>query len=59
MLSSKYVGQVPNGTVRGDVICIILDAAVPFVLRPIGDAFILLGPCYVHGLMKAEPLTME
>jgi hypothetical protein len=59
MLSSKYVGQVPNGTVHGDVICIILGAAVPFELRTIGDAVILLGPCYLHGLMKAEALTME
>jgi hypothetical protein len=48
------LGQVPYGTEAGDVLAIFLGSEVPFVLRKVGDAYRLLGPCYVHGVMDGH-----
>ena len=53
-----YVGLVPSITnAVGDVLAFIRGAMVPFVLRPLsGDPseYLLVGPCYIHGLMGCE-----
>ncbi|KAF2804652.1 uncharacterized protein BDZ99DRAFT_149700 [Mytilinidion resinicola] len=55
-----YLGIGPVGIRSGDLVCIILDADVPFVLRKsaangAGNAqFELVGECYVHGIMDGE-----
>ena len=50
-----YVGLAPSITnAVGDVLTFIRGAMVPFVLRPLsGDPsqYLLVGPCYIHGLM--------
>ena len=56
LMSTEYVGQIPQEAKLEDVISIVAGAATPFLVRPTGDAFTLIGPCYVHGPMKSEAL---
>ena len=39
-----------------DVVAILAGASVPYVLRPLGDSYMLLGGCYIHDIMRGEPL---
>jgi hypothetical protein len=49
-----YCGLLPIPTKHGDRICILQRCAVPYVLRPIGDHYVLIGGCYIHGIMQGE-----
>ncbi|KAF2135304.1 uncharacterized protein K452DRAFT_333740 [Aplosporella prunicola CBS 121167] len=49
-----YLGIGPSTLIRNDVICILFGGGVPFLLRRQKDHYVLIGPCYVHGLMKGE-----
>jgi hypothetical protein len=49
-----YLAAVPFVTKVGDFIAVLAGGRVPFVLRPIGDHYRLVGPCYVHGIMNGE-----
>jgi hypothetical protein len=57
-----YVGLGPNSLNMKapepilDEIWVILGARTPFVLRPKGNAYQLVGECYIHGLMQGEAL---
>jgi hypothetical protein len=42
----------------GDVICVLLGGKLPFCLRPVGAHHMLVGECYVYGLMKGEAIEM-
>jgi hypothetical protein len=61
------VGLVPSGVAKGDKICIIRGARVPFVIREVvgtirdGETvFVLVGDCYVDGLMTGDaPSTVS
>lgn len=48
------MGLGPAGTQPGDVICVFLGGAVPWVIREDGDDDVLVGECYVHGIMDGE-----
>jgi hypothetical protein len=37
-------------------IWILPGAMTPVVLQPLGDAYLLIGECYVHGLMEGQAL---
>lgn len=62
--ASGDVGIVPRHTAVGDIVCIFLGAAVPFLARPnpIGEdgtqTYSLVSECYIHGLMNGEGLKM-
>lgn len=55
---------VPDETRIGDVVCVLLGAATPFVLRPRAKHFVVCGPtgqqyqivgdCWVPGVMHGE-----
>jgi hypothetical protein len=42
----------------GDVVCVLFGGKMPFCLRPQGDNYLLVGECYVHGLMRGEAIDM-
>ncbi|KAF4995417.1 hypothetical protein FGRMN_5201 [Fusarium graminum] len=48
----------PSVLEEGDIICVVLGCKVPFCLRRIGARYVLVGECYVHGLMKGEAMEM-
>jgi hypothetical protein len=56
------VGMGPNGMKTGDVVIIIPNANVPFVLRRVPedeDRYILIGEAYVEGLMHGEAFRLD
>ena len=55
-----YLGMVAAPMRVGDRICIFEGCRMPFVLRPAkGDrGYVLLGDCYVHGLMDGEAIEL-
>jgi hypothetical protein len=52
------LGLGPMDVQNGDRVFVIVNAHVPFLLRPTADqlAFQLLGDCYVHNFMNGEML---
>ena len=42
----------------GDVVCVLFGGKMPFCLRPWGRHYLLVGECYVHGLMGGEAMEM-
>ena len=52
------IGLAPIFARDGDIICLLLGAEAPFVLRRVPDTnkFRFVGECYVHGLMDGEGL---
>lgn len=66
--TQKLLGWGPSLTHRSDILCIIIGAMTPFLLRPVENdgvdkfsttqRYRLVGECYVQGLMKGEGLRM-
>lgn len=48
----------PKVMVQGDVVCVLYGGKMPFVLRPWGQYFLLVGECYVHGVMNGEVMKL-
>ncbi len=48
----------PAALEPGDVACVMFGSKVPFCFRPMGKRHLLVGECYVHGLMKGEAMDM-
>ena len=59
--SSKrgFVGWIPISAQTGDKICILQGCGIPYVIRPGERGYILLGDCYIHGLMHGEAIRLE
>lgn len=49
-----YLTSVPYTAKVGDSIVLLAGGKVPFILRPTGDHYHFVGPCYVHGIMNGE-----
>jgi hypothetical protein len=49
-----YMGLGPPMMQAGDKICIIYGCYIPMVLREVGDSHLLVGECYVYGMMMGE-----
>jgi len=43
-----YLGLGPKAMRVGDLVCVLFGGRVPFVLRPTGTAFMMVGEAYVH-----------
>jgi hypothetical protein len=56
--AKRYLAQVPLLAQPGDVICIVLGAAIPFLIRLRESGYQLVSECYVYRLMKGEALEM-
>ncbi|PNP51219.1 hypothetical protein THARTR1_08123 [Trichoderma harzianum] len=55
---SGYYVLGPAVMEEGDVVCVLFGGKLPFCLRPVGKRYLLVGECYVHGLMEGEALDM-
>lgn len=54
------LGQMPLGTGRGDLVCILMGGEVPFVVRPThhgSTSYNLIGDCFLNGVMNGEMLV--
>jgi hypothetical protein len=52
-----YVGLAPRGVQKGDAVAVFGGPRSPFVIRSVFDdesVSLLLGPCYLQGLMNGE-----
>ena len=50
----------PKTTEPGDIVCVLYGGKLPFILRPWGEShYLLVGECYVHGLMHGEAMGMS
>ncbi|KAH7370371.1 heterokaryon incompatibility protein-domain-containing protein [Rhexocercosporidium sp. MPI-PUGE-AT-0058] len=59
MISKKgYIGLGPVPAKKGDLICVLYGCSVPVLLRKVDEHYILVGECYVHGLMDGEALDL-
>lgn len=57
LTANASLGLGPHGMRGGDVVCVLSGGEVPFVLRPMaGGYFVLVGECYVGGLMEGEAI---
>ena len=54
-----YMGVAPDITRPGDKICIIPGCCAPFVIRPKGNRYQLIGECYVAEVMDGEVMEKE
>ncbi|KAL1623110.1 hypothetical protein SLS54_004596 [Diplodia seriata] len=55
--SYGYLGSGPDTMVEGDLVALVSGLPVPMILREAGDGssgFTVVGPAFVHGLMKGE-----
>ncbi|KAH7130112.1 heterokaryon incompatibility protein-domain-containing protein [Dendryphion nanum] len=50
---------VPTTTTLNDRICFLAGCAVPFVIRPRGKSFDLLGDCYLHSMMTNDSIVLN
>jgi hypothetical protein len=51
-----YLGLGPRTMLKDDLICVLFGSNVPFVLRRVDDYFVLVGECFVLGLMDGEAI---
>lgn len=53
-----YIGLAPETAKVGDIVCTSLGGKPPFLIRPAGEQeyYLLVGSCYIHGLLDSEAL---
>ncbi|ORY07047.1 hypothetical protein BCR34DRAFT_489753, partial [Clohesyomyces aquaticus] len=54
--ANGHIGLGPRAMRPGDVTVALVGGAVPFILRPRDGYHLLVGECYVHGVMYEELL---
>lgn len=52
-----FMGLAPDIAQVGDKICLISGCCTPFIIRPDGTNFCLVGESYVHGVMDGELMS--
>jgi hypothetical protein len=53
-----YYGLCPVLVEEGDVIAVLFGGITPYILRPRGKSYVLVGECYIHGLMQGQALEL-
>lgn len=58
MTENGSMGMIPAASARGDIVCTLMGARWPFVIRINEDenSHRLIGECYFHGMMDGEIL---
>jgi hypothetical protein len=59
--TDSYIGLAPIGSKVGDIVCVLFGCGYPMILRPVVDTnstrtWLVVGVCYVHGLMNGEAI---
>ncbi|GAB1317475.1 Heterokaryon incompatibility protein [Madurella fahalii] len=56
-----YIGLAPWNAVIGDVVAVLHGGRTPFLLRPrpVPGTYLLVGECFVYGIMSGEALAWE
>ena len=49
-----YLGLGPRMLQQGDLVFILFGGKTPYLLRPNGTGYKLVGECYVDGMMRGE-----
>ena len=57
LLDTDYIGMCPMEAKINDVVVIFLGGHVPYVLRPNGDAWTLVGEAFTFGAMDGEAMA--
>jgi Heterokaryon incompatibility protein (HET) len=68
--NNGYIGLVPPYACERDIVCAVLGAKTPLVLRPTDDVagtgqdrrnskYRLVGECYIHGIMMGEAIAPQ
>ncbi|EMC99422.1 hypothetical protein BAUCODRAFT_336406 [Baudoinia panamericana UAMH 10762] len=48
------IGMSPREAQSGDIVAVLFGSSVPFILRPSGSEYLIVGSCYCYGLMHGE-----
>lgn len=57
MSESGRTGWIPKAGKEGDIISVLYGCFVPVLLRPKGNAYEVIGTCYIHGIMDGEAVA--
>jgi hypothetical protein len=55
-LNNGLLGVGPDTTRAGDLVAVFFGGRVPFILRQYNSCYVLLGECYIHGIMDGEAI---
>jgi hypothetical protein len=55
--TNGYLGLRPVKAEKGDIMCILLGSSRPIALGPSGERYLIVGDCYVHGIMEGEAMA--
>lgn len=51
-----YLGVGPPGLLQGDIVSVLQGFRLPVILRKVGSQYVLVGTCFVLGLMDEEAM---
>ncbi|KAK3680251.1 hypothetical protein LTR78_000629 [Recurvomyces mirabilis] len=57
--TSGQVGIGPEDMEVNDKVVVLYGSRIPFILRPVGDEYRLVGPCYLQGIMDGEAVRQH
>ncbi|KAK8121777.1 heterokaryon incompatibility protein-domain-containing protein [Apiospora sp. TS-2023a] len=58
LTAGGHYALCPHLVEEGDIVVVLMGQRTPFILRPRGDDYLLVGECYVHGIMQGQALSM-
>jgi hypothetical protein len=57
--ANGYMGWVPLAAEKNDIFCYFEGCPLPYLIRPCGYEYRLIGDCYLHGLMHGAPPGLD